>query len=198
MTNRKQMSDKTKNRIKTVAVVIISLLFVAIISIMVLASLHFNVNPLEGLQPYVKFILPIVLILLTSFAGFVIAIIFADHFNNWIRWDTLQGTQTQIMSVNATIIAGLFILLSIVFQSQSISTHDRSWIILITAPTVFPFVASIMLLTFFGFASVNWYNKEKKQNEVVPQWQAKMGILLMVFGFLWIMGDLIAILFLSD
>jgi hypothetical protein len=83
-----------------------------------------------------------------------------------------------------------------VFQStpEFLLPQIKPWIIGVTAPTVFPFVASIMLLTFFGFAPDRCPNDVT--GKAVHKWPAKMGILLMVFGFLWIMGDLIGILYL--
>jgi hypothetical protein len=178
---------------------------------------HDFVEGFKWLKPVVKYILPIELIFVTLYVAFVLARIFADRFDGWITWETFQKKQSDLIQIDATIITGLFILLGFAFQIEEPSqtqihnatrpqieepsqTHSlfpkidvKSWIIGITAPTVFPFVASFLLLVFYGFSASKLPENgtDNKGKEVTP-WPAKMGLLLMLLGFVWIMGDLVA------
>jgi len=196
MVNKNSFSNFKKLMTKdTIAAIIFTILFAAIIGILIAASL--DAQEFKFLKIHAKFFLPIFFIIETVCVAFLIVKSFKEQFNKWLGWNALEKSQGQLISTDGAIIAGLFILLAIVFQSQEAITGElRSRIISITPPTVFPFVASIMLLTFFGFAPDYWPNPVTKLYEKVPQWPAKMGILLMVFGFVWIMGDLVLILFL--
>jgi hypothetical protein len=67
----------------------------------------------------------------------------------------LKKKHNNLTTIDATIITGLFIL-GFAFQSDELKTSEnmksvnvRSWIIGITAPTTFPFVASFILLWIF-------------------------------------------------
>jgi small-conductance mechanosensitive channel len=200
---KKKMKDKFKTLVVIAIIVVIGFVLFASTTILTLVYLD-RVEELKLWKPLVKYFLPIILIFVTLYVAFVITKVFEDGFNKWITWDKIKEIQFKVIQIDAGIITGLFILLGFAFQSPELSSSHsivptidvKSWIISITVPTTFPFVASIMLLAFFGFAPTTWANPVNKIYEKVPQWPAKMGLLLMLLGFMWIMGDLIAILLL--
>jgi|GEM_PF-926485 len=159
---------------------------------------------LNPLKPYVRYVLPILFILATVHVAFVIAKIRGDRFSQWVSWRKLDAIQIDIIQMDAAIIAGLFILLGFAFQTEAFNTPHglfptidvRSWIIGITSPTVFPFVASLMLLFIFGLAPGTWHDYKTGRDIPVSQWPSQMGSLFMLLGFVWIMIDIIAILLL--
>ena len=145
-----------------------------------------------------KDLLPIfILVAGTVAAGLIVKLPgLKERFDNWIKLDDFQKHQVQIIQIDSAIIAGLFVLLAIAFQSPILTeASTRSFIVGMAVATCFPFVLSAIFITIYGFSPAYWTPKEtepkdKTEPKEVTPWQAKMGLVLMIFGFLWIIGDL--------